>query len=178
MPKADKSKVSQKQKPVHPLSRKAQVLSKQAAREQRVNLSHANTTIKNDVIAQKLIWFQQEVDEERKDFTKRDLIEYTKKYLRRFDDELDQIAIIKSVGNRQGLQHTARKSAIQLSIERDQQMLESSGLEVPDIINGNHLDNFRKWDGNLFAVQNIKFRKLFKKDFEEIHLEVTEKTTE
>ncbi|XP_063445865.1 translation machinery-associated protein 16-like [Mytilus trossulus] len=178
MPKADKNKVSQKQKPVHPLSRKAQVLSKQVAREQRVNHSHAKTTIKNDVIAQKLIWFQQEVDQERKDFTKRDLIEYTKQYLRRFDDELDQIAIIKAVGNRQGHQHTARKSAIQLSIERDQQMLETSGLEVPDIINGNHLDTFRKWDGDLFAVQNIKTRKLFKKDFEEVPVEATEKTTE
>lgn len=178
MPKADKNKISLKQKPVHPLSRKAQVLSKQVAREQRVNNSHAKTTLKNDVIAQKLIWFQQEVDQERKDFTKRDLIEYTKKYLRRFDDELDQIAIIKAVGNRHGHQHTARKSAIQLSIERDQQMLETSGLEVPDIINRNHLDIFRKWDGDLFAVQNIKTRKLFKKDFEEVPVEVTEKTTE
>jgi translation machinery-associated protein 16 len=149
------------------LSRKAQFLSKQSAREQRVNQSQANTIAKNDTVAQKLLWFQNEVDPEKKNFTKKDLVEYTKKYLRRFEEELDQIEIIKTVGNRKGEQHVSRKSAIHLRTERDKQMLDSRGLEVPDIINAIHLDNFRKWDGNLLSIQSIKFRKIYQKDLEQ-----------
>lgn len=167
MPKAEKIKVGQKLKPIHPLSRKAQFLSKQSAREQRVNQSQANTIAKNDTVAQKLLWFQNEVDPEKKNFTKKDLVEYTKKYLRRFEEELDQIEIIKTVGNRKGEQHVSRKSAIHLRTERDKQMLDSRGLEVPDIINAIHLDNFRKWDGNLLSIQSIKFRKIYQKDLEQ-----------
>jgi hypothetical protein len=45
------------------------------------------------------LWFQNEVDPEKKNFTKKDLVEYTKKYLRRFEEELDQIEIIKTYCN-------------------------------------------------------------------------------
>jgi hypothetical protein len=40
MPKAEKIKVGQKLKPIHPLSRKAQFLSKQSAREPPPDLFH------------------------------------------------------------------------------------------------------------------------------------------
>lgn len=168
MPKAEKSKVSQRDKPIHPLSRKAQVLSKCSAREKRLNQSHSSTIAKNDSVAQKVIWFQNEINQENKTFNKNDLVLYTSKYLRRFDEELDQITIIKSIGNRKGQPHISRESAIRLSMDKDQQLLETSGLEVPDIINAIHLEQFRNWDGNLLTVQNIKFRKIFKRDLEKL----------
>lgn len=169
MPKAEKTKLSQKEKPVHPLSRKAHVLTKNSAREKRLSQSHSSTAAKNDAIAQKVLWFQNEVDVNNKTFSKDDLVRYTMKYVKRFEDELDQISIIKTIGSRKGHPHVSRESAIKLSIAKDQQLLDSSGLEVPDIVNAVHLEQFRNWDGNLLSVQNIKFRKIFQRDFDKLN---------
>ena len=88
------------------------------------------------------------------------------KYRDRFNDELEQIKLVQSVGNRQtqSRQHASRESAIAMAIEDDTHQFEGSGIEVPDLINKKNLETFKNWDGETKYIQNLKMRKLCKLD--------------
>ncbi|WAQ96897.1 TMA16-like protein [Mya arenaria] len=75
MPKAPKSQVS---KAVHPHSRRATVLRKKLNREQRVMKSKVETTLKQDQLQQKLVWFQENLDAQKATYTKHELAELTR----------------------------------------------------------------------------------------------------
>ena len=55
------------------------------------------------------------------------------RYLSRFDDELEQIQIIQNIGHRNPTQHIARKRAITLTKEHELMLLQSTGIEIPDL---------------------------------------------
>ncbi|XP_052785587.1 translation machinery-associated protein 16-like [Mya arenaria] len=161
MPKAPKSQVS---KAVHPHSRRATVLRKKLNREQRVMKSKVETTLKQDQLQQKLVWFQENLDAQKATYTKHELAELTSRYLNRFDDQLEQISIVNSIGNRQGNSHVARENAIKLTLETECHEFETVGIEVPDLINGKALSIFKTWTGEARYHPNIKLRRSKKID--------------
>lgn len=94
MPKAPKAKVGQDKKTIHPNSRKAQQLSRKASRDQRVGQKTLNTQ-RTELLAERLMWFQKNADLEKKCLKKCEIASLCQKYLARFEDELDQIDIVK-----------------------------------------------------------------------------------
>lgn len=117
----------------------------------------------------------QERLDDRQLYTKKDLVDLVMQYRNRFEDELEQISIVHSVGNRptQSRQHASRESAIKMTIDSDTNQFEGSGIEVPDLINKKHLEEFKKWDGELNFIQNLKLRKITARDSEKLEAKCT-----
>ncbi|GFO38179.1 translation machinery-associated protein 16 [Plakobranchus ocellatus] len=165
MPKASKntpgSSAAGKERPIHPYSRKALKLNKQQIHEKKLEGAKSNTKVKTELIAEKVKWFQDNLDD-RHLYTKQDMIDLVMEYRNRFAEELEQINIVQAVGNRQtqSRQHASREAAIKITMEEETHQFEGSGMEVPDLINKKHLDDLRKWNGDLNQIQNLKFRKI------------------
>ncbi|NXT91590.1 TMA16 protein, partial [Anhinga rufa] len=85
-------------------------------------------------------------------------------YMCRFNAELEQIELQNSIKGRQGRQHGSRETVIKQTIERERQLYEGYGIEIPDIMNRKHLKFFREWDGDLRKLPNIKMKKLSASD--------------
>ncbi|KAH9495426.1 translation machinery-associated protein 16 [Bulinus truncatus] len=181
MPKVNKPKLTLKDikdRPVHPYSRKALQLNKQLLREKKVESAKTNQFVKSELLAEKLIWFQERPDD-RHIYTKQDMIDLVMQYRDRFSDELDQIDIVQSVGNRQqSKQHVAREASVKMTIEDETNQFESSGIEVPDLINKKHLEEFKKWNGEIKFIQNLKLRKISSTDVKRLNEKVSKEDNE
>ena len=167
MPKAPKAVVGKSKKVVHPNSRHALFIQKQNNREQRLMKNKAEAAIKQEQLQQKLLWYQSNLDSQKSMYTKNEVAELTVKYLERFKDELEQIGIVNSVGNRQTKQHQARETAIKITKERETYEFDTVGIEVPDLLNGKNLEYFRNWTGEIRYFPNIKLRKSKRSDLKD-----------
>lgn len=163
MPKASKNtqSSSDKERPIHPYSRKALKLNKQHVHEKKLEEAKSNLRLKTEITAEKVKWFQDNLDD-RHIYTKQDMVDLVMAYRNRFAEELEQINIVQAVGNRhsQSRQHASREAAIKMTTEDETNQFEGSGIEVPDLINKKHLEDLRKWNGELKQIQNLKFRKI------------------
>ena len=165
MPKAPKSKVAKAV--IHPNSRHASQLARQSHHEMKKQKSKSDTTVKQEQLRQRLQWFQDNMDPQKTSFTKQDLAVMITDYLDRFKEELEQINIVNSVGNRQSKQHVARETAIRLTQEKETTEFEGIGIKVPDLINGKNLNYFKNWTGEVRYFPNIRLRKIKKSDLNE-----------
>ncbi|RUS89717.1 hypothetical protein EGW08_002535, partial [Elysia chlorotica] len=165
MPKASKSTATASEKakdrPIHPYSRKALKLNKQHIHDKKLEEAKSNIKLKTQIMAEKVQWFKDNLDD-RHVYTKQDMVELVMTYRDRFAEELEQISIVQAVGNRQSQsrQHASREDAIKMITQTETAQFDGSGIEVPDLINKKHLEDLRKWDGNLNLIQNLKFRKI------------------
>ena len=166
MPKAHKGPVGKSTKVIHPNSRTAGYIRRQNHHYDRVFKTKALTSEKNERLRQKLQWYQDNMDPTKTVYTKSGLAELTLDYLNRFQDELDQISIINSIGKRKSKQHVARSEAIRLTKEREKQEFEGGGIDVPDLSNEANCEYFRNWTGEVRYFPNIKICKSRKSDIE------------
>ncbi|XP_077156089.1 translation machinery-associated protein 16 [Paroedura picta] len=165
MPKAAKSRGGgQEKKVIHPYSRKAAQLTKEAHKQEKKEKLKNEKAFRLSVVGDKLVWFQSHLDPNKLEYTKNEACELVEKYLHRFSDELEQIDLHNSIKGRQARQHSPRETVINQTMERERQLFEGYGLDIPDIVNGKHLKTFRHWDGDLKKLPNIKMRKLSSKD--------------
>ena len=165
MPKTQKNKT---EKVVHPYSRKAMKEERKILHKQRVAQGRHDRSSKLDVLAEKLRWFHDHLDD-RASYTKADLVEMVEQFRHRFDEELDQITIVHSLGARKSnKQHVSRQAAIRFTMEMEKNEFESIGMEVPDLLNKDTLFNFRLWGGEMKYVQNFKMRKVGARDVEKL----------
>nr|XP_060634736.1 translation machinery-associated protein 16 [Anolis sagrei ordinatus] len=164
MPKAVKSKGGQEKKVIHPYSRKAAQLTKEANKQEKKEKLKNEKAVRLSVVGEKLLWFQSHLDPNRMEYTKQDACELLESYLQRFCDELEQIELRNSIKGRKARQHSARETFIRQTMERERQLYEGYGLEIPDIVNSKHLKMFRDWDGDLKKLPNIKMRKITNQD--------------
>ncbi|XP_050194282.1 translation machinery-associated protein 16 isoform X2 [Myiozetetes cayanensis] len=126
------------------------------------------------IIGEKLQWFQSHLDPDKIEYTKKEAGELIESYMCRFNAELEQIELQNSIKGRQGRQHGSRETVIKQTIERERQLYEGYGMEIPDIMNRKHLKFFREWDGDLRKLPNIKMKKLSAKDAACSHPEVAD----
>lgn len=171
MPKAPKTKLGKvrTEKVIHPNSKKAAYLAGQVNRNERVQMSKQASSLKLEVLAEKLLWFKErleKLDPEKKVLTKSDFGSLVQEYLQRFDSELEQIDIVRSVGKRQGNPHSSRENAVKLTIEREKRQIDEGSFEVPHVFNAKNLAFFRAWNGEIKYVKNIKLSKISSKDLE------------
>uniref|UniRef100_A0A3B5KKV4 Translation machinery-associated protein 16 n=1 Tax=Takifugu rubripes TaxID=31033 RepID=A0A3B5KKV4_TAKRU len=156
MPKLQKGKAPEKV--VHPYSRKAAYLAREETRLKRKERQKNDKATRLNVIGEKLLWFQGQLDPEKMSYARKDACEIIERYLHRFDSELEQIELMNGIKGRQGRLHGAREAVIKQTIERERAQYEGIGFEIPDILNGKHLKTFREWTGDLKKLPNIKLR--------------------
>ncbi|XP_066516915.1 translation machinery-associated protein 16 [Hoplias malabaricus] len=165
MPKAVKEKGSEK-KVIHPYSRKAAYMARAAAKNIRKEKRQNEKAQRLNLIGEKLMWFQSQLDAEKLEYTKQDACEIIERYLNRFDRELEQINLANSIKGRQGRQHGSREAVIKQILERERSEFEGNGFDIPDIINSKSLKAFREWNGDLRKLPNIRWRKVSAKGSE------------
>ncbi|XP_064644574.1 translation machinery-associated protein 16-like [Lineus longissimus] len=161
MPKAPKIKLgAQGKKAMHPNSRKAQQFSRQQHHELRVQKRMTEKGQKMNAQGEKLLWFQEQLDPAVDLYTLSEVGELIERYLHRFDEEVEQIEIKNSIGNRKNRQNASREDVIKHTIETERRDYNAGGIELPDLTRQNHLKTFREWTGEMRFVQNFKFRRI------------------
>ncbi|KAF6213417.1 hypothetical protein GE061_011136 [Apolygus lucorum] len=155
----------------HPNSRKALRLAKQVIKEAARNKSKAAHMLKRNVLGEKLVWFQEHLQPDILVYTPELLAELIKsEYIARNDEELEQIQLKHSIGQRKNRQHASREDAIRLTKERDCEEFNGSGIEMVDILVPKMLEAFRKWDGNYGRLGLMKLVKFSKSSLEKYKL--------
>lgn len=151
-------------KVIHPYSRKAAQLTREAHKQERKEKLKNEKALRLHVIGEKLLWFQNQLDPDKKEYSKIEACGVIERYLHRFDSELEQIELLNSIKGRQGRQHNSRENIIKQTIERETLLYQGPGLEIPDIINSKNLKIFREWNGDLKKLPNLKIRKISIRD--------------
>ncbi|XP_047654742.1 translation machinery-associated protein 16 [Phacochoerus africanus] len=165
MPKAPKGKnVGQEKKVIHPYSRKAAQITREAHRQDKKEKLKNEKALRLNLIGEKLQWFQNHLDPQKVRYSKRAACNLIERYLSRFNDELEQIELHNDVRARQGRRHCAREAAIRQTVQRERQQFQGYGFEIPDILNASNLKIFREWDFDLKKLPNIKMRKICAND--------------
>ncbi|KAK2542800.1 Tma16 [Columba livia] len=175
MPKLRKTQGGkQEKKVIHPYSRKAAQLAREAHKQEKKEKLKTDKALRLSIIGEKLEWFQSHLDPDKIEYTKKEAGELIENYMCRFNAELEQIELQNSIKGRQGRQHGSREAVIKQTIERERQLYEGYGIEIPDIMNRKHLKYFREWDGDLRKLPNIKMKKLSAMDAACSHPEVAD----
>ncbi|XP_072037727.1 translation machinery-associated protein 16-like [Amphiura filiformis] len=156
--KPGKPKQQHKVKVLHPNSRKAAKVTGTCMRKQRIQRAHTETALKQTLLLDKLQWFKDNRDDSKDSYTKTDMVELVKRYIHRFDDELEQIEIIHGMKSRKNRQHAAREDVIRMTMKREEQAFNTSGIEMPDLCDAKNLELFLKWDGTSKHAHLIKMR--------------------
>ncbi|XP_071495374.1 translation machinery-associated protein 16-like [Diadema antillarum] len=161
MPKAGRTKVAAKcHKLIHPQSRKANKLGAREIHKERVKRVHQETSLKNSLLNDKLMWFKDALDADKQSYNKTEAEELVSRYLQRFDEELEQISIVNSFKSRSGRQHASREGIINATRQREEELFTTCGIEIPDIVDMRTLKLLRAWDGSAKLIANIKMRKI------------------
>ncbi|KAF1447589.1 TMA16 protein, partial [Pygoscelis papua] len=168
----------QEKKVIHPYSRKAAQLAREAHKQEKKENDDVIINVKFILVGEKLQWFQSHLDPNKIEYTKKEAGELIENYMCRFNAELEQIELQNSIKGRQGRQHGSRETVIKQTIERERQLYEGYGIEIPDIMNRKHLKFFREWDGDLRKLPNIKMKKLSARDAAGSHPEVADMEAE
>ncbi|NP_001089532.1 translation machinery-associated protein 16 [Xenopus laevis] len=159
MPKVQSNK-SKQEKVIHPYSRKAAQLTREAHKQDRKDRLKSEKALRLSIIGEKLQWFQSHLNPEKAEYTKKEACELIESYLHRFDNELEQIELHNSIKGRQTRRHESRETVIKQTIERERQLYNGYGIEIPDIVNSRNLKVFRDWDLDMKKLPNIKMRKI------------------
>ncbi|XP_076368243.1 translation machinery-associated protein 16 isoform X1 [Tachypleus tridentatus] len=161
MPKGLKHKVTI-QKLIHPNSRKALQLSRKEHRGSKVQRKKEETNLKQQIKLKKLLWFKENLEE--KDYlSPAEVFHVIERYLHRFDEEIEQIEIINGIKGRQSGQHISRKDSIRFTLEQENREFESTGLEIPDLLDMRAYQYFRCWSGDAKYLPAITLKKVSKK---------------
>ncbi|ESP03902.1 hypothetical protein LOTGIDRAFT_212070 [Lottia gigantea] len=179
MPKAPKLNVSGN-KAIHPNSRKATVFQRDQKHKARIDGSRQVKSLRQDASLDKFLWFQQNMDEEKLVFSKKELTDLVLKYMDRFEEEIEQISIVNSIGCRANSknQHASRLDSIKFTQDKEENEFSSTGLEVPNLMKKGNVELFKAWGGEMRYFSNIVKIKISKRDAEKFELEKSEKVME
>ncbi|NXW07714.1 TMA16 protein, partial [Fregetta grallaria] len=159
----------QEKKVIHPYSRKAAQLAREAHKQEKKENDDVIINVKFILLGEKLQWFQSHLDPNKIEYTKKEAGELIENYMCRFNAELEQIELQNSIKGRQGRQHGSRETVIKQTIEREKQLYEGYGIGICFVF-----FSLREWDGDLRKLPNIKMKKLSARDAACIHPEVAD----
>jgi len=85
--------------------------------------------IKSNIMGEKLSWFLGQIDEGRTTpLSPQEFEDLIALYLKRFDEELEQIALKQSIGKHRANQHAARQDVIKITLDRERNEYQSGGM--------------------------------------------------
>ncbi|XP_068155338.1 translation machinery-associated protein 16 homolog [Drosophila tropicalis] len=141
----------------HPNSRKTKALGKKARRQNNKHKSRLGHAIKSNLMGEKLSWFINHIEEGRtaplRPIEFENLIDL---YLKRFDEELEQIALKQSIGKHRANQHASRKDMITITLEKERNEYQSGGMELLNLCDAGKFKTLLDWDGSALSVQHLK----------------------
>ncbi|XP_026475100.1 translation machinery-associated protein 16 homolog isoform X2 [Ctenocephalides felis] len=146
----------------HPNSRKTIALIKKAKKFESKEKVKLGQHIKQNLLGEKLTWFRDNL-EDTEVYTSAQLDELFEKYLSRFDEELEQIALKRSIGGHRNHQHASRQDTIRMTLEREREEYMGCGIEMIDIRDPAQLKQLRNWEGELRLIINFKLKRIAKK---------------
>ncbi|XP_026313523.1 translation machinery-associated protein 16 homolog [Hyposmocoma kahamanoa] len=147
----------------HPNSRKTLNLAKQMKKSEKRDQKKLGTHIKQNMTGEKILWFKERIPENCTVLTKQQVLELIQTYLARFDEELEQIMLKNSVGQRKTRQHASREDIINITKKRELDEFETCGMEMPDLMDQSQMEVLRNWNGELRFLQNFKLKRFAKK---------------
>ncbi|KAI5712424.1 hypothetical protein M8J75_008244 [Diaphorina citri] len=150
----------------HPNSRKAKQLSKQTHKALSRDKSKMQTYMKQNLLGEKLLWFQEHINPEMKEMTAETLDELIRLYLARFDEELEQIQLKHSVGQRKNRQHASREDVLVSSKKREMEEYLGCGIELVDVFIPKQLELLKSWTGELRYLPNFVLKRFNKSNLQ------------
>ncbi|XP_028405107.1 translation machinery-associated protein 16-like [Dendronephthya gigantea] len=159
MPKEPKVKVSEKV--IHPRSRKAAQMIRNAHRKDKVDKRKSERAIVLQSLADKVQWFKDHVKPEAKYCSIQEVHDLINMYFMRFDKELEQLRLGDNIKGRQlqGGAKFSRENNIKAVLSRERQVYDSSGFEIPDLTSRGNMKLLRAWNGNLEYLPKIKLKR-------------------
>ncbi|XP_026501307.1 translation machinery-associated protein 16 homolog [Vanessa tameamea] len=156
-------KIKNLEKLKHPNSRKTISLAKKMLKNEKKNNNKIGTHVKQNLIGEKILWFKERIPEGCVILDKEHTLKLIETYLARFDEELEQIALKNSIGQRKSRQHASREDIINITKKRDIEEFETCGLEMPDLMNAQQMEVLKNWNGELRFLQNFKLKRIARK---------------
>ncbi|KAM3957864.1 translation machinery-associated protein 16 homolog [Aphomia sociella] len=147
----------------HPNSRKTTSLAKKMKKSEKRDQSKLGTHIKQNLIGEKLMWFKERIPEGCTILNKEQTLELIETYLCRFDEELEQITLKNSVGQRKNRQHASREDMINITKKKEHEEFETCGLEMPDLMDQQQMGVLMSWNGELRFIQHFKLKRIARK---------------
>ncbi|XP_067634976.1 translation machinery-associated protein 16 homolog [Eurosta solidaginis] len=145
------------QKCKHPNSRKTKALSRKARRQNNKHKARMGHAIKSNIMGEKLCWFLDHIDEKRTEpFTPQEFEDLIVLYLKRFDEELSQIAIKQSISKNRAKRYAAREDVIKITLEKERNEYQSGGMELLNLCEPTKFKSLMEWNGNALTVQHLK----------------------
>lgn len=156
-------KIKNLEKLKHPNSRKTISLARKMLKSEKKNNNKIGTHVKQNLIGEKILWFKERIPEGCIILDKEQTLKLIETYLSRFDDELEQIALKNSIGQRKNRQHASREDIINITKKREVEEFESCGLEMPDLMDPHQMEVLRGWNGELRFLQHFKLKRIARK---------------
>lgn len=147
----------------HPNSRRTISLVKKLKKGEKRDQKKLSTDIKNNLIGEKLLWFKERIPEDCAVLSKDQTLELIQTYLARFDEELEQIALKNSIGQRKNRQHASREDMINITKKKELDEFDSCGLEIPDLLDHQQMQVLKNWNGELRYLQHFKLKRVARK---------------
>merc|ERR1712150_87226 len=161
MPKTEKTKKSKKEKTIHPNSRKAAQINRQNVKEdKRKNLKDCRDE-KEKHLWQKIVWFQENLVDDKDRYTVAEVSDLIGKYIARFELRLDEITKTNELGKhlgRHGSAHIAEEAAIKMVVEKESHLFTAGRFEAPDLTNRKNVKVLREEGLQVKDLTRIKMR--------------------
>ncbi|XP_020293719.1 translation machinery-associated protein 16 [Pseudomyrmex gracilis] len=168
--------IAKAKKILHPNSRKAVMIAKKTKKISNRQKAKMAGVIKQNLVGEKMMWIQQHMVPDVCPYTPELTAELLLKYIRRNDEELEQIVIKHSIGGRKNRQHASREDIIRMTKQREQEEFDTCGIEIPDILTSTQCEMLRNWNGELRLLSNFKFRRFGKKHLKDALLRMEKRT--
>ncbi|XP_004524973.1 translation machinery-associated protein 16 homolog [Ceratitis capitata] len=141
----------------HPNSRKTKALSRKARRQNNKHKARMGHAIKSNIMGEKLSWFLGHIDEDRtQPLMPQEFEDLIALYLKRFDEELAQIALKQSISKNRSKQHAAREDVIRITLEKERSEYQTGGMELLNLCDPVKFKSLMDWDGSALSVQHLK----------------------
>uniref|UniRef100_A0A182TPG3 AB hydrolase-1 domain-containing protein n=1 Tax=Anopheles melas TaxID=34690 RepID=A0A182TPG3_9DIPT len=128
---------------------------------EKTKLGHA---AKANIVGKKLAWFAERLLERQDPLMPAEYEALVDEYLQRFDQELEQIKIVQSIGKHRATQHAAREAVIKTTIETEKLNFNAGGgIELPDLCDAINFKLFQEWDGSAASIQHLKLKFISRK---------------
>nr|BAH12740.1 unnamed protein product [Homo sapiens] len=130
-PKHQREKVQdgKKKSSIHIVEKQLKLRERPTNKKKKEKLKNEKA-LRLNLVGEKLQWFQNHLDPQKKRYSKKDACELIERYLNRFSSELEQIELHNSIRDRQGRRHCSRETVIKQTMERERQQFEGYGLGV------------------------------------------------
>ncbi|KAG2221256.1 hypothetical protein INT45_012377, partial [Circinella minor] len=138
---------------VHPYSRKARQINRAQLRTHKL-AGKKEGRIAGNTKVERWLWFRYALDESNLCATKEQVHELIQLYLKRHDDELEQLEQErkKKGGHRKKVPRHDILTALKISEESEY----ASGFELPDLLVEKNVRILREWDGDVNGMPRIR----------------------